>query len=202
MTALSNLRTLVRRDLKDEDPANYRWTDDEIDRAIEKAVLDYSSYCPLEQKTDVATVNLSQDVALTTLTDRIDVVMVEHPLSQTPKQYRPFKAWGDTLTFQYSYVGDGQNCAVYWLKKHSISVSASTVPTAHEHIIAMGAAACAISSQSQYAADRANTGGPDVDKDYAAWARDKFKQFYSMLGRISTYSYKKIKISKLSVSEE
>jgi len=196
------MRALVRRDLKDEDSANYRWTDNEIDRAVEKAVLDYSQYCPLEQMTAVATVNASQDVDISTLTDLIDVVMVEHLISQTPKQYRPFRKWGTVLTFLYGYMGDGTNCNVYWLKKHSIGASSSTVPTAHEHIIALGSAAYAISSQAQYSTNMANTGGDAVDKDYAAWAKDKFKQFYDALARISTYSYKKLKISKMSNADE
>jgi len=31
---LSDMRTIVRRDLKDEDAGNYRWTNDELDRHI------------------------------------------------------------------------------------------------------------------------------------------------------------------------
>ena len=33
---LSEMRTTVRRDLKDEDASNYRWTNDELDRHIAK----------------------------------------------------------------------------------------------------------------------------------------------------------------------
>ena len=32
---LSEMRTIVRRDLHDEDAGNYRWTDDELDRHIQ-----------------------------------------------------------------------------------------------------------------------------------------------------------------------
>ena len=31
---LAEMRTKIRRDLKDEDPANYIWTDAEVDAAI------------------------------------------------------------------------------------------------------------------------------------------------------------------------
>ena len=57
MTTITTIRALVRRDLKDEDSANYRWTDDEIDRAIDKAVLEYSEYCPLSVLSSLATVD-------------------------------------------------------------------------------------------------------------------------------------------------
>ena len=134
----------MRRDLKDEDSANYRWTDDEIDRAIEKAVLEYSEYCPLQVKTVVTTSAGSQDVSIAALSERIDVMQAEHPVGQVPKQCRRFKVWGDVLSFQDGYTGDGANCNIYWLKKHSIATT-STVPTAHNHIIALGAVAYAVS---------------------------------------------------------
>ncbi len=35
---LTQMRAIVRRDLHDEDAANYRWTNDEIDRHIARAV--------------------------------------------------------------------------------------------------------------------------------------------------------------------
>ena len=34
---LTDMKTIVRRDLHDEDDTNYRWTDDELDRHIAHA---------------------------------------------------------------------------------------------------------------------------------------------------------------------
>ena len=201
MTTLITMRASVRRDLKDEDIATYRWSDNEIDRAIERAVLDYSLYCPLEQKTTIATLNLSADVSLATLSDLVDVVTVEHPVGQVPAQYQLFRTWGGILTFLDGYTGDGGNCYIRWLKKHSISAGSSTVPTPHEAIIALGASAFAISSQAQYQVNMANTGGGGVDNDYGQWAQEKFKQFYDALTRIATCSNRKLKSLKI-VTEE
>jgi hypothetical protein len=201
MATLTTMRVSVRRDLKDEDIANYRWTDNEIDRAIERAVLDYSLYCPLEQKTSIATVNLSTDVSLSTLSDLVDVVTVEHPVDQVPSQYRSFRIWSGILIFLDGYTGDGSNCYVRWLKKHSIVTSSSTVPTPHEAVIALGASAFAISAQAQYQVNTANTGGGSVDNDYGLWADERFKQFYHTLSRISTHSNRKLKSFRM-VTEE
>jgi hypothetical protein len=201
MTTLTTIRASVRRDLKDEISASYRWSDDEIDRAIERAVLDYSLYCPLEQKTTVATVNLSTGVSLSSLSDLVDVVSVEHPVDQVPAQYRPFRVWGGILTFLYGYTGDGSNCCIRWLKKHSIGTISSTVPTPHDAVIALGASAFAVSSQAQYQVNTANTGGGSVDNDYGQWAKERFKQFYDGLSRISTYSNRKLKSLRM-VTEE
>ena len=55
---LTEMRTIVRRDLKDEDSQNYRWSDDELDRHIDHAVREFSNACPQEQQSDIATVVL------------------------------------------------------------------------------------------------------------------------------------------------
>jgi len=198
MTTLSSIRILVRRDLKDEDSANYRWTGDEIDRAIDKALADYSLYCPLQVKSTLATVSSSNELDISTLTGRIDVTRVEHPLTGQPYPSRRFSLWGDLLTFLDGYDGDGGNCQVYWLQRHTLGAASSTVPLPHEHILALGAAAYAISSQSQYQVDKANTGGRQVDSDYSSWSRDMFTRFYRELDSVRTYNTKRLKTSYLT----
>ena len=191
------MRTLVRRDLKDEDSANYRWTDDEIDRAIDRAVLEYSEYCPLQVRSSVATVDADNSVDISALTDLIDVVRVEHPIDSQPYPQRRFSVWADVLLFLDGYYGDGGNCYVYWLRKHALSTT-STIPSAHEGIIALGAAAFAISAQAQYTVEQGTVLGPKVNKDYNFWATEKFQQFYDTLQRIKTYSPVKLKVTQMS----
>lgn len=201
MTTLTTMRTSVRRDLKDEDSSNYRWTDNEIDRAIEKAVLMYSEFVPLVQLTSTLhTVDLDNTVDISTLTDRLDVVKVEHPIDIQPYPARRFTVWGDLITFLDGYVGDGAHCNIYWFKKHTLSTT-STINTAHDHIIAIGAVAYAVSSQAQYQVNLANTGGQKVNKDYNFWARAMFEQFYEQLQMVKTYNFKKLKQSTLSEEE-
>ena len=40
---LPTMRARVRRDLHDEDSNNYRWTDDELDRHIQRALNEVST---------------------------------------------------------------------------------------------------------------------------------------------------------------
>ena len=197
MTTLISMRALVRRDLKDEDNSEYRWTDNEIDRAIEKAVLEYSEYCPLQVRSTLLTVASSVDVDISTLTDRIDIMSVEHPTGYYPSAYHPFKLWADVLTFTDGHYGDAGNCYVYWLKKHTLSTS-STIPAAHEGIIALGASAFAVSAQAQYTVEQGTVLGPKVNKDYSCWAKEKFAQFYEKLETIKSYSTKRLKVTQMS----
>jgi hypothetical protein len=45
---LSQLRAALRRDLRDEDPGDYRWSDDELDRHIDHALREFSQAIPRE----------------------------------------------------------------------------------------------------------------------------------------------------------
>ena len=68
---LSQMRALVRRDLHDEDAANYRWSDDELDRHITRAVRELSLAAPLEGKAVLTTTADSRDLSLASLADRV-----------------------------------------------------------------------------------------------------------------------------------
>ena len=96
---LSDMRTIVRRDLKDEDANNYRWTNDELDRHIAHAVKEFSEAIPYEQKATMPTTSGSRELDLSSLSGRIMVEAVEYPVDKFPKRYQRFALWGDTLTF-------------------------------------------------------------------------------------------------------
>ena len=85
---LGEMRTIVRRDLHDEDAANYRWSDDELDRHIAHAVKDFSGALPLEQKATRATTSGSRELDVSAITDRIMVEAVEYPVDKFPRGYQ------------------------------------------------------------------------------------------------------------------
>ena len=125
---------------------------------------------------------------------------MEHPITTQPYPSRRFTVWGEVLTFLDGYVGNGGLCNIYWCKKHTLS-TASTINTAHDHIIALGAMAYAVSSQAQYNVNMANTGGQKVNKDYNFWAKAAFEQFYDELTRVKTYNFKKLKTTVMTAEE-
>ncbi len=84
---LTEMRTIVRRDLHDEDDTNYRWTDEELDRHIAHAVKDFSEAVPYAQKAIKATTSNSRELDISTLTDMIMIEAVEYPVAQFPKKY-------------------------------------------------------------------------------------------------------------------
>ncbi len=127
---LDAMVALVRIDLKDEDEATYRWTDDELERAVARAVSEFSKYCPLETMSTLETVSASVEVDISTLTPRISIDRVEFPIDETPRTFVPFETFQDTL-YLLGVTGDGEDCNVYWSTVHTLDGS-STIPTQHE----------------------------------------------------------------------
>ena len=190
---LSTMRTLVRRDLKDEDNSSYRWQDNEIDRAIARAVAELSRYVPREMKTTIATVDGSREIDISSLTDRVSVDKIEFPAGETPRQFQRFTIYQDTLTLIGDVEGDGENSYIYWGKVHTLG-DTSTIPSYLEDVLALGAAAYAVLAQAQHRTDTAGFGGEKADTDYQSWGSAMLKQFTSQLKRFGRG--RKLKISQ------
>lgn len=163
---LTEMRAIVRRDLHDEDAANYRWTNDELDRHIARAVKEFSEAMPLEQKAILATTTGPRELSVVSLTGRVMLEVIEYPVDKFPKQYRRFALWGDTVTLLDSIIPDGSNCYIYYGKLHTLDAGSSTIPAPYEDLVATGAAGYAALEWSFYTVNRVNTGGKQSPIDY------------------------------------
>ena len=180
---LTEMRTIVRRDLHDEDAQNYRWTNDELDRHITHAVKDFSEAIPYEQKAVKATTSGSREIDISTITDRIMVEAVEYPVDMFPQRYQRFSLWADTLTLLGDEIPDGSNAHIYYGKLHALGES-STIPAMHEDLIAAGAGGYAAVEWAVYAINRVNVGGTLTPGEFLAWGREKLSYFRRELNRM------------------
>ena len=194
---LATMRGLVRQDLKDEDSDNYRWTNDEIDRAIARAVAELSRYAPRPMTNTIATTDASCEIDISALTDRISVDQVEFPIDEHPRIFQRFTVYQDTLTLIGAYKGDGEDCYILWTQVHTLDGDGSSIPTYLEDLVALGAAGFAASAASQYHTDRANVGGDNVDRDYLYWATGRLMDFRKQLKQLRTN--RKLKIGQFYV---
>ncbi len=181
---LGDMRTIVRRDLHDEDASNYRWTDDELDRHITHAVKDFSEAISCEQKATKATTSGSREIDISTITDRIIVEAVEYPVDKFPKRYQRFSLWADTLTILGDEVPDGSNAYIYYGKLHTLGASTSTIPAMYEDLIAAGACGYAAVEWSVYAVNRVNVGGMPTPEEFLKWGKEKLNYFRQELKRL------------------
>ncbi|MCK4274292.1 MAG: hypothetical protein KAW90_05320 [Dehalococcoidales bacterium] len=192
---LNDMRTIVRRDLHDEDSNNYRWTDDELDRHIAHAVKEFSEQIPYEQKATKATTSGSRELDITSIADRVMVEAVEYPVEEFPKRYQPFSLWGDTLIVLGDEVPDGSNTYIYYGKLHTLDGEGSTIPAQHEDLIASGAGGYAAIEWAVYAVNRVNVGGTVTPKEFLDWGNRKLKYFRQELRRLGRRN--RVRISTL-----
>lgn len=175
---LPTLRARIRRDLHDEDSSSYRWTDNEMDRHIQRAVRELSVAIPLEAKATLTTSAGSRDISVASLSDVISVQAVEYPTGKYPPVYVRFSLWESTLTLLAAKapVG-GEDVNVYYWKVHTLDGTSSTVPSYLEDLLATGAAAYAALEWASFAANRVNVGGENVWQRYQTWGQRSLSAF-------------------------
>lgn len=190
---LTEMRTLVRRDLHDEDAANYRWTDDELDQHIAHALKEFSEAVPDEQKATLSTTSSLRDLDISSITGRVMIEALEYPVDQFPRSYQPFAVWGDVLTLLSDIIPDGSEACIYYGKLHTLDASSSTIPSKLEELVAMGAEGYAALEQVAYGADRVHVGGDGAVQDYLAWGNQKLNDFRAALKRLGRRSRVRIR---------
>jgi hypothetical protein len=181
---LSDLRTIVRRELHDEDANHYRWTDDELDRHIARAVGEFSEHLPGEQKATLATTSGLREIDITGLADRIMVEAVEYPAGKFPPRYQRFSLWGETITLLGDEVPDGGNAYIYYGKRHTLDSQGTSIPSRYYDLVAAGAAGYAAIEWAAYAVNRVNTGGRFTPREFLDWGKERLGFFRDELKRL------------------
>lgn len=179
---LPDMRDLVERDLHDE--TNTSWSADEIDRAIQLAVQEFSYAVPQEDSTTEASL-ASRDIDVSALSDRVMVQAVEYPTGNYPKTYVRFSLWDDTLTMLVDTAPDGTyDAEIYYGKLHTLDGSGSTIPAIHENLVAKGAAGFAMQQWASEAINKVNVGGKEVSRVYRSAAADRLGHFRREVKRL------------------
>ena len=176
---LTAMTARVREDVQDEDEANYRWTDDQVEGAIERAVREFSIVAPIQQQDDIATVESSRDIDISSLSGLIRMESVEFPIGENPSHYQKFRIWQDTI--QMSDEGDGGDARVKWYKEHTLDAESSTIPTQFEEIIVLGATGYLASSASVYTVDKATIAGKWATINFLKWGEQRLERYEKKL---------------------
>ena len=183
---LNQMRTLVRRDLHDEDASAYRWSDVELERHIQHAVRELSVSSPLQATGNLSTTAGSRDLSLDSLADLIGVEAVEYPLGQYPPAYVRFSDWADTLSLHVDATPDGgEGVRLYYTKLHTLDVTSSSLPPHLEELVAMGAGAYAALEWASFATNRVNVGGADTWRHYLSWGNERLAGFQRSLAQMA-----------------
>jgi len=183
---LTEMRARVREDLQDTDSQNYRWTDDEVDGAIERVVIEYSLHAPIEQQDDIATTDGDTELDISSLSGLLEIESVEFPIGQTPKYLQRTEYWADKLYMEDE--GDGEDARLRWLKKHTLTAESTTIPAEHEEIIVLGVTGYLAMSASAYTVDRASIAGRHATINFNAWGKERLARYDKKLKAIARTS--------------
>ena len=183
---LTEMRARVREDLQDTDSQNYRWTDDEVDGAIDRVVTEYSLHAPIEQQDNIATTESDTGLDISSLTGLLEVESVEFPIGRSPKYLQKTEYWAGHLYMEDE--GNGNDARVRWLKKHILTAESTTIPTEHEEIIVLGATGYLAMSASAYTVDRASIAGRHATINYKAWGKERLDRYDKKLKAVSRTS--------------
>ena len=175
---LATMRARVRRDLHDEAGPNYRWSDDEGDRHIQRAGNEGSGAAPRERKTTLTATVGSRDLSLASVTDLATVEAVEYPTGKYPPSYVRYSLWSGTLTLLVDAPPQGAEGAnLYYGALHTLNSTTSTLPVEVEDVVAAGAAAYAALEWANYAINRINVGGEEVWRQYLTWGQGRLAAY-------------------------
>jgi hypothetical protein len=180
------MRARVREDLQETDPLNYRWVESAVDGAIQRIVAEYSLHSPIEQQTDITTVYGEAELDISALSGLLKIESIEFPMGQTPKYFQTFNYWAGHLSMTDE--GDGTTARVKWLKKHTLAVGSTTIPTEHDEIIVLGATGYLAMSASANTVDRAFIAGHYGTTSYKAWGIERIKRYDEKLREIARSS--------------
>ena len=180
---LVEMRARVREDLQDTDSQHYRWTDDQVDGAIDRVVAEYSLHAPIEQQDDIATTDRDSELDISSLLDLLDIKFVEFPIGLSPKYYQHTEYWAGHLYI--GDAGDGEDARVRCTKKHTLTAESSTIPTEHDEIIVLGATGYLAMSASAYTVDRASIAGRHATINYRSWGKERLDSYDRKLKAVS-----------------
>ncbi len=182
---LTEMIALVRIDLNDQDSQNYRWTDAELTRHIDRAVRELSEQLPRPARATLSTTADAREVDISGLDERIIIQAVEYPLGNYPPAYQRFSLWGDTLTILSGAEPDGADCAVYYGTLHTLDETASTLPARCEDLVATGASAYAAIERAASTINQVNLGGTQTPSEFRRWGSERLALFQERLKKLS-----------------
>ena len=166
---------------------SYKWSDDELERHIARALKELSYYIPYEMNAEIATTSGSREVSIATLSDRIAVFAVEYPIGSYPPRYQRFSLWQDTLTLLGSVVPDGSDCKMYYDKLHTLDDESCTIPSYLEDLLSLGAQGYALQAYASYGVDRSQPDYRYAQERAAHDAKALLQGFRSQLKRLGRH---------------
>ena len=184
MMDLATMRANVARDL--DDAAGAIWSNDELDRAIGRALSDYSAACPRRADTVIELTQDGREIDVSGVAGMMGIERVWHPYetseSTWPRRWPAFEhhPGGKLVLLAEPAPAAGESVRVFYWGAHTLDgldgASATTLPAADEEIVALGAAGYAALEKARGAVGAINVSGY-TPLHWADWAARRLAEF-------------------------
>jgi len=193
MSTLAQIVDLIEADLKDT--ANASWSTTELQQHVRRALNDYSVVNPAHASEVVTVAAATREISLTSLSGITDVVDVWYPYNESDPEYPPERpAWDmlgqETILLMVDDDPSGESTEkmrVFYTKPQTIkdldSATVTTVPSADEYVIVMGATAYAMQQLARNSIGTVTVSGW-TPKQLTDWAWNRQKDFRGKLAMI------------------
>jgi len=180
---LPTMRDNVEADL--DDAGNAIWSTEEIDRAITRALVEYSKVDPLRAVTTIDVISEAREFDLSGVSGLLRVAMVWWPYTAAEPEYPPrwvkFRVWTDTLYLQTEdEPRSGDVIRLYYLKKQTIDglegATATTVPPDDEEVIILGATGYAALEKARTAIGTVGV-SQETPEHWREWGNERLLEF-------------------------
>ncbi|MBI4330416.1 MAG: hypothetical protein HY673_03940 [Chloroflexi bacterium] len=177
----------VRLELKDTNPADYKWTDNELTRFIEMALDRYSQAAPKEVKEAIATTSGSRVITPGEgeLANVVRIHAVEYPIDKYPRIFQRFNYYAGIIELIGQDIPDGSDCNVYFGQTYDPDEETWTIPIHHERAIELGACAYAMLNWTTYITPSGLAANVLSPEQALANARQRMADFEAELRRIT-----------------
>lgn len=182
MRSWEQLRTDLRRDLRDEDPTAYLWTDAALDRHLTQALTLLEAYAPAWASLDLSAGAGQRRYDLTSLAaDWLWAERVEAPPDAWPPAVRPFREEpGPTLVLRGPLPAPGETLRLWYARRYRFTPTGSDLPPALEELLLLGAGAYALLDRAALAITQVGPGG-QAPADYRALGEARLNAFLTRL---------------------
>ena len=181
---LSDIRLIMRRDLRDEDEASLRWSDDSLDRHIRQALADISIQLPLEGEVELPTSPGSREIDISGVAGLVSLREVEYPPGRLPASLPHFRLWCGVLTLLDGELPDGSPARLRYGAAHTLAEDGGTLPDHLADLLALGAEGYACLAWAVYATNRVTIGGTGTPQDYRRLGEARLEFFRAELRRL------------------
>lgn len=142
MPTITDYRAQLRLDLMDPAGSAQRFSDADLDRAIQRAVAAYQLAAPRPASVQLTTTPGSRELSLVGLPDLLEVWTVEWPVGAYPRRFRRFRLSPDRLVLELLVEGPPAKAEPVNLEygaTHFVDTGQSTIPPEHVALLLRGA---------------------------------------------------------------